>query len=160
LTRQDVFELNSHINAFPQPGLDQTPSLSVDTLPMKTTLLVVLVSAVLCGCSRSPKPYEEMSGGEQLNYLRAQADKAMLTEATNRVPGIRSVVEVNADTFSDSVEKWRGWVRLDYSSGSGGIEHTNIPMVFIVTFDGRLFGCMTSQLDAPVMGSSGDLPRM
>jgi hypothetical protein len=122
---------------------------------MKTTTLVALVSVVLCGCSRSPKAFGEMSEPEQLNYLRAQADKAMLAEATNRVPGIRSVVEENADTFGDSVDKWRGWVRLDYAGGSGGIERTNIPMVFIATFDGRLFGCMTSQLDAPVMGNSG-----
>lgn len=127
---------------------------------MKTTLLVALISAVLCGCSRSPKSYEEMSGGEQLNYLRAQADKAMLTEATNMVPDIRAVVEENADTFNDSVDKWRGWVRVDYASRSGEIARTNIPMVFIVTFDGRLFGCMTSQLDTPVMGNDGGLQRL
>jgi hypothetical protein len=112
--------------------------------------LLCLVASMLAGCSRSSKSYEKMSESEQLVYLRAQAYNAMVAEASNNVPGIRNVLEVNADTLSDSVDKWNGWVRVNFASPSGGLELTNVQMTFIVTFDGRLFACGPSKLDAPV----------
>jgi len=119
---------------------------------MKITGLLAIAVAALCGCSGSPKSYDEMSESEQLNHLRTQAYHAMIAEASNAVPSIRDVLEVNADTFSDSIDKWNGWVRVNYVNQSGGVELTNVPMAFIVTFDGRLFACGTSKLDAPVTG--------
>ena len=130
------------------PGLTCRPLVTF----IKTTGLLAFVAAALCGCGRSPKPFDEMSESEQLNFLRAQAYPAMIAEASNAVPGIRDVLEVNADTFSDSIDKWNGWVRMNYVNHSGGVELTNVPMTFIVTFDGHLFACGISKLDAPVMG--------
>jgi hypothetical protein len=78
---------------------------------------------------------------EQLNFLRAQAGSAMLAQATNGIPHIHEVIEANADTFSASVDQWRGWVRLDYVDQSGNIDQTNIPITFVATFDGRLLAC-------------------
>jgi hypothetical protein len=108
---------------------------------LKIIALVILAVAVLSGCAKSPRSFEQMSGDEQLNYLRAQADRAMLVQATNEVPNIHEVIEANADTFSGSVQEWRGWVRLDFVNPSGAIQQTNIPMTFAATFDGQLFGC-------------------
>jgi len=79
-----------------------------------------------------------MREAEQLNFLRAQADHAMLLEVTNGVLHIHNVIEQNADTFSDSLDQWRGWVRLDYTDPSGGLQQTNIPMS-VATYDGRLY---------------------
>jgi hypothetical protein len=114
----------------------------VNQLLLKATALFATIA--LCGCSHSPKSFEQMSEEEQLNFLRAQADSAMLVQATNRVPNIHAVLEENADTFSGSVAQWRGWVRLDYADPSGGIQQTNIPMTFVATFEGHLFGCAPS----------------
>lgn len=120
---------------------------------IKTTGFLAVVLAAFCGCTGSTKSYQEMSESDRLIYLRAQAYHALIAEASNAVPGIRDILEVNADTFSDSTDKWNGWVRLNYVNQSGGLELTNVPMAFIVTFDGRLFACGTSKLDAPVVGT-------
>jgi hypothetical protein len=113
-------------------------------LPIKSLLKTISLSAIaatiLCGCAKASRSFQEMSQDEQLNFLRAQADSAMLMRATNGVPNIHAVIEENADTFSGSVEQWRGWVRLDYIDPSGGIQQTNIPMTFAATYDGHLFG--------------------
>jgi len=124
-------------------GLDRW--LTINKLLLKTTALTALVVVTLCGCTKSPKSFEQMSGDEQLNYLRAQADSAMLVQATNAVPNIHAVIEENAVTFSGSVEEWRGWVRVDYTDASGGIQETNILMAFLSTSDGRLFSCVPSR---------------
>jgi len=111
----------------------------INQLLLKTTALTALVLAMLCGCTKSPKSFPQMREAEQLNFLRAQADHAMLLEVTNGVLHIHNVIEQNADTFSDSVDQWRGWVRLDYTDPSGGLQQTNIPMSFAATYDGRLY---------------------
>ena len=113
----------------------------MNQLLLKTIALTALVIATLCGCSKSPQSFQQLSGEEQLNFLRAQAGNAMLTEATNGVPNVHAIIEKNADTFSGSVEQWHGWVRLDYTDESGGIQQTNIPLTFVATTDGRLFSC-------------------
>jgi hypothetical protein len=110
-----------------------------------------MVVVALCGCGESSKSYRQMSGDDQMNYLRAQADNAMLVEATNVVPNIRDVIEEHADTFADSVDKWRGWLRVDYVDFTGGDQRTNIPMAFLVTYDGRLFGCAPSRADSSLI---------
>src|SRR4051812_43034499 len=102
--------------------------------------LTSLAIALFGGCAKSPRSFQQMTGDEQLNFLRAQAGQAMLLQATNDVPHIHEVIEANADTFSGSVEQWRGWVRLDFVNTSGTIQQTNIPMTFAATDDGRLFG--------------------
>ena len=106
---------------------------------LKTTALTATVVTMLCGCTKSPKAFQQMHADEQLNFLRAQADSAMLVQITNGVLHLHNVIEENADTFSDSVDQWRGWVRLDYTDKSGGLQQTNIPMSFIASYDGRLF---------------------
>jgi len=111
----------------------------INRLLLKTTALTALVVATLCGCNRSPKSFQQMRGEEQLNFLRAQAGRAMLVQATNGILHIHNVIEENADTFSASVDQWRGWIRLDYTDPSGGIQQTNIPMSFIASYDGHLF---------------------
>ncbi len=111
----------------------------MNPLLLKTTALTAIMIATLTGCSRSPKPFQQMAEPEQLNFLRAQAANAMLASATNDVPQIRGVLEENADTFSGSIEQWRGWVRLNYTDKSGGIQQTNIPMSFVASYDARLF---------------------
>ncbi len=98
-----------------------------------------MVIAMLCGCSKSPQSFQQFSAEEQLNFLRAQTGSAMLTEATNGVPNVHAIIEKNADTFSSSIEQWHGWVRLDYTDKSGGIQQTNIPLTFVASPDGRLF---------------------
>jgi len=90
-----------------------------------------------------------MTGEEQLNFLRAQAGTAMLIQATNGVPRIHEIIEENADTFSGSVDQWRGWVRLDYVNQAGGIEQTNIPMNFVATYDGRLYSFVSAARSGP-----------
>jgi len=102
-------------------------------------VLTVLVLATLCGCTKSPKSFQQMPASEQLNFLRAQADSAMLVQVTNGVLHLHNVIEENADTFSDSVDQWRGWVRLDYTDPSGGLQQTNIPVTFVATYDGHLY---------------------
>jgi hypothetical protein len=92
-----------------------------------------------------------MTDDERMNYLRAQADQAMLREATNVVPNIREVIEEHADTFADSVDRWQGWLRVEYNDFSGGDQRTNIPMAFLATYDGRLFGCAPTRGDAVFM---------
>jgi hypothetical protein len=139
LTLRTFFESNS------DPMHPQIAALGLDCwLPKKLLLkritLPAVAVAILCGCAKAPRSFQELSQDEQLNFLRAQADSAMLVRATNGVPNIHAVIEENADTFSGSVGQWRGWVRLDYIDQSGGIQHTNIPMTFAATFDGRLFG--------------------
>lgn len=116
----------------------------INTLLLKTLALTTFVATTLCGCTRGPKSFERMSGAEQLNYLRAQADSAMLVQVTNSVLHVHSVIEENADTYSGSVQQWRGWVRLDYTDPSGSIQQTNIPMSFIATDDGRLYSSASS----------------
>jgi len=118
------------------------PSMNQSLL--KTTLLTAIVIATLCGCTRSPKSFQQMREAEQLNFLRAQAHSAMLASATNDVPQIHDVIEANADTFSGSIEQWRGWVRLNYTDNSGGIQQTNIPMSFVASDDGRLYSSASS----------------
>jgi hypothetical protein len=115
------------------------------------TKLFAVIVAALCGCSQSPKAYDKMSDRERLDYLREQAHHALIVEASNAVPGIRDILEADADTLNDSVDKWNGSVRVSYLTQSGGIELTNVPMAFIVTFDGRLFACGPSKLDGPVV---------
>lgn len=90
-----------------------------------------------------------MTGEEQLNFLRAQAGTAMLVQATNGIPHIHEVIEENADTFGGSVDQWRGWVRLDYVDSSGGIAQTNLPMIFVATYDGRLFSSVATARSGP-----------
>ena len=58
---------------------------------LKTTALIVTVLATLSGCAKSPKSFEQLSEEERLNFLRAQADNAMLVQATNGVPNIHAV---------------------------------------------------------------------
>jgi len=124
----------------PQTATTGSDCLQPIKLLPKTVTLTVLLAATLCGCARSTKSFQQMTEAEQLNYLRAQADAAMLIQATNGVPHIHEVIEENADTFGESVGQWRGWVRLDYLDKSGGIQQTNIPMTFVASYDGRLFG--------------------
>lgn len=118
--------------------------LPINKLLLKTTTLAAIVIATLCGCNKSARSFQQLSGEDQLNYLRAQAGSAMLVQATNGVLHIHDVIEANADTFSGAVEQWRGWVRLDYTDKSGGIQQTNISMTFVATTDGRLFSCAPS----------------
>ena len=131
----------------------QTDALGLDCwLPgskvlTKTIALIFIAVAGFCGCTESPKSYQQMSGDEQMNFLRAQADQAMLMEATNVIPNIRDVIEEHADTFADSVEKWHGWLRVEYIDFSGAGQRTNLPMAFLATYDGRLFGCAPSRVD-------------
>jgi hypothetical protein len=134
----------------------QAAALELDCWPstkllLKTIALSTIVAAILSGCAKTPKSFQEMSQDEQLNFLRAQADSAMLVQATNGVPNIRAVIEENTDTFSASVQQWRGWVRLDYIDQSGRIQQTNIPMTFAATFDGRLFGFAPARSGSPLL---------
>jgi hypothetical protein len=124
----------------------------INQLLLKTTAVAALVVAMLCGCSKSPKTFRQMSEADQLNFLRAQADSAMLVQVTNGVLHFHNVIEANADTFGGSVDQWRGWVRLDYTDKSGAVQQTNIPMTFVATFDGRLFSsASTAGSGSPLM---------
>jgi hypothetical protein len=120
-------------------------------LLLKTTALTAIIIAMLCGCAKSPPSFQELSGDEQLNFLRAQADSAMLAQASNGVPNIQAVIQENADTYGGSVEQWRGWVRLDYTDKSGGIQQTNILLTFVATMDGRLFSCVPANSGSAFM---------
>jgi len=102
------------------------------------TALTAIVVSMQCGCAKSARSFQQMTEEDQLNFLRAQADTAMLVQATNGIPHIHEVIEENADTYSGSVRQWRGWIRLDYVNQSGGIEQTNISMAFAATYEGRL----------------------
>ena len=122
--------------------------LRVNKLFNRTSVLLTIAVATLCGCGESPRTFQQMSSDDRMNYLRAQADEAMLVEATNVVPNIRDVIEEHANTFADSVDQWRGWLRVEYTDFSGGEQRTNIPMAFLATFDGHLFGCAPNRADA------------
>jgi hypothetical protein len=139
LTLRTVFEFNCGL-MYPQTAALELDCWRSIKLLLKTIALSAAVTAILCGCAKASRPFQDLSQDEQLNILRAQADSAMLVRATNGVPNIHAVLEENADTYSGSVQQWRGWVRLDYLDQSGGIQQTNIPMTFAATFDGRLFG--------------------
>jgi len=124
----------------------------VNQLPLKITALIAIAVTMLCGCTKSPKSFQQMNEAEQLNFLRAQADSAMLVQVTNGVLHVHNVIEENADTFGDSVDQWRGWVRLDYTDKAGGIQQTNIPMTFVATDDGRLYSsASTAGSDTPLL---------
>ena len=124
----------------------------IQKLFLKSTALTAIVVTTLCsGCTKSTRTFEEMTEVEQLNFLRAQADNALLAQATDNVPNIHAVIEENADTFSDSVQQWRGWVRLDYQDRSGGIQQTNIPMTFVATFDGHLLSRAAGVAGSPLL---------
>jgi hypothetical protein len=103
---------------------------------MKPHFLSLLAIALLAGCSHHEKPFEELSSKERVTYLRNQARQAILTEATNTVPGIHAIVDASYDVYgSEAIVKWTGFASVDYVNHFGGIDRTNLVMKFVANGD-------------------------
>jgi len=107
---------------------------------------VLLGGALLiCGCSRHvEKSFDEMTGEEQIQYCRAQTQRAMMEACTDSVPGIREFVNVSADDSSDAIVKWHGLAEFDYVNHFGGVDRTNLHLVFIRGSEGQIHSLVDS----------------
>ena len=93
---------------------------------MKTPLCILAALTLLCGCQKNPFPETEEAPEQKLERWRALAKDSMLSEATNRVPGISRIIFCDVENSWAGAVKWQGHVTVDFVNQAGGIDRTNL----------------------------------
>ncbi len=106
---------------------------------MKMFLSILPAAALLWGCQKNPFPETHESNDQKIARWHNEAKTAMLTESTNRVPGINRIILNEVENRGQSVTSWRGHVTLDFVNHLGGIDRTNLYYLF--TFPGGHVSC-------------------
>lgn len=66
----------------------------------------------------------------ELTRLRTDAPAVLLTECTNTIIGLNRIISTTLDDHADDVSAWHAEVTAEFVNKIGGVERTNMPMVF------------------------------
>ena len=80
---------------------------------------------------RNSDPGSEETSGQRLNRFRKETKQAVLGEVTNAVVGITRIIQFDESTSDDNYTKWTSRVSVEYMNRMGGIERTNLNLVFL-----------------------------
>lgn len=105
----------------------------------KVCIAAVALTVLACGCRHGDKAAEESSPAQALERLRAQTRQAILEECTNEVVGIRTIIRASADDSSDAIVKWKGYAEVEYINTAGGVQRTNLQMIFMSAYGEKLY---------------------
>jgi hypothetical protein len=105
-----------------------------------TIFMGLAIAALVCGCHKHSLTVEQQKFIDQTDHylttnalamdVEARRDEMarniMLTEMTNGIVGVRSVVFSMVDTSNADTNKWTGFVKVDFINHFGGVDRTNL----------------------------------
>jgi hypothetical protein len=75
------------------------------------------------------------SYAHKLARYRAGADEALISECTNVVIGLRTIIQHNTETYDHNFTKWTGSATVEFINMVGGVERTNLEFIFDPNID-------------------------
>jgi hypothetical protein len=97
-------------------------------------LIALLAVGAVAGCSPSGRKIE--TSEQRLGRWRGEATACAWRDCTNMVIGFTKVVRVSVDDRQPKVSEWRADVEVEHVNVIGGIERTNLPLLFRIGLTG------------------------